>query len=754
VTETVRKNKLFGTFSGVFVPSFEAILGAVLFLILPMLTGAMGLWRMALIIVISNTVTIATAFSISDCVTNIERVGAGGMYAVSRRSLGRAFGGSIGIQLFLAQSASIGFYSIGFAQPLQGILLHIPFFNHFLAGYDVLTQKQLIATVVALIAFVFGIIGANFIVKIQMFIFIILILSVVSILITPFIKIPGVRIFSGSINWEGISGVMGFWAAFTAFFPAVTGIDAGVGMSGNLANPRRSLSKGTFLSILVTFLVYLSVTFVYSLINPDFLRVSPDGQVPSVVNIFAKIPVIPYLLLTGILVATSSSALSYFMTAPRTAQALARDKILPKLFYFLERDFTRNGKEPRLATLFALLVILPIIWSGDVTHASTVVGILFLIVYGWVNFAAFLERISGNPSFRPTSHGHWAISLYGFLLCMIIIALFNVWVGIVVFISQTLIFVLLLKYKSHNRLEGVWWGVVFSALTHAFKQMKIIVQGTKNWRPIVSVFGFVDKPEEVASTVEMGNRIADYQGLIMYNLLKPEKTDDVKLDLPLDYRIIEVMNDNYSEAILSVVQSALPGGLHVNTALFPIDNRLNYIEIIERMIRAEINVLLYKHGTGYSVKVVGEDIERVDRIDVWWKGEENGNLMALLSYIISVSDERTGKGSKVIRLIRKLKGDEEERVAQEEMETLLQRARLKGEILIIPEDEKPIHESIREFSSDAVLILMGMPGEKREGIAKIFSLDRLFFTKELERFDHLPPMLFVKASKIIDLFEE
>ncbi len=747
-TDGKSNRKLFGTFTGVFVPSFEAILGAVLFLILPMLTGAMGFWRMALIIIISNTVTIATAFSISDCVTNIERVGAGGMYAVSRRSLGRAFGGSIGIQLFLAQSASIGFYTIGFSEPLQSILANIPFFNSFLSAYDPLTQKQIVATVVAIVAFLFGIIGANFIVKIQMLIFIILIISVGSILVSPFIKLPGVDVFSGNINWFGRAGVMGFWAAFTAFFPAVTGIDAGVGMSGNLKDPRRSLSIGTFLSIGVTFLLYLSVSFVYSLINPELLRVGPEGEVPSVVKIFSGIPLVPYLLLTGILVATSSSALSYFMTAPRTAQALARDRILPRFFYFLEKDFTKGGKEPRFATIAALFVILPIIWSGDVTQASTVVGILFLIVYGWVNFAAFLERISGNPSFRPTSHGHWAISLYGFLLCMVIIALFNVWIGIIVFVSQTIIFGLLLKYKSYNQLEGVWWGVLFSALSHAFKRMKRIVQGTKNWRPIVSVFGFIDKPGEVVSTVEMGNRIANYQGLIMYNLLKPEKVEDTKLDLSTDYSVIEVMNNNYSEAILSVVQSSLPGGLHVNTALFPIDSRLNYIEIIERMVRAEINVLLYKHGS----VVTGEKGD--ERIDVWWKGEENGNLMALLSYIISVTDEKTGRGGKKIRLVRKLMGEEDSDKAYEEMERLLRRARLRGDVLILSEDNRPIHESIREVSKDAVLVLMGMPGERKEGIAKFFSLDKLFFTKEIGKFEELPPMLFVKAAKIIDLFEE
>ena len=121
--------KLFGTFSGVFVPSFEAILGAVLFLILPMLVGAMGLWNMMIIVILANTATLATAFSIADCTTNLERIGAGGMYAVSKRSLGKAFGGSIGIQLFLAQAASIGFYCIGFADPLQKILFNVPFFK-------------------------------------------------------------------------------------------------------------------------------------------------------------------------------------------------------------------------------------------------------------------------------------------------------------------------------------------------------------------------------------------------------------------------------------------------------------------------------------------------------------------------------------------------------------------------------------------------------------------------------------------------
>ena len=52
----------FGTFKGVFVPSTEAILGTVLFLLLPVLTADIGLVRMLMIVILAHTVTFATMF--------------------------------------------------------------------------------------------------------------------------------------------------------------------------------------------------------------------------------------------------------------------------------------------------------------------------------------------------------------------------------------------------------------------------------------------------------------------------------------------------------------------------------------------------------------------------------------------------------------------------------------------------------------------------------------------------------------------
>ncbi|MFN2311563.1 MAG: amino acid permease [Spirochaetia bacterium] len=739
--------KKLGTFGGVFVPSFEAILGAVLFLILPLLVGAVGVWNVMIIVVLANSATLATAFSIADSSTNVRNVGAGGMYALSKNSLGIAFGGSIGIQLFIAQAVSIGFYSVGFAEPLQQFVVRIPAVAQLVESYGIsaLVQKQLLATCIGIIALLAALIGADFASKLQSIIFVVLIFAVGLVLASPLFAplYGGERVFTSTPLGQGLIPGIGFWAAFAIFFPAVTGIDAGVGMSGNLKDPSRSLARGTFWAIAVTFVVYIATTLIFGLVRHDLL-VPSEGYVPSAINIFFDEPVIMMVLLIGILFATGSSALSYFLTAPRTAQALVRDRVIPRPFRFLGQDFTKNGREPRWATVMTFLIFLPVIWAGDIALASLIVGICFLVVYAWMNLAAFFERISGNPSFRPTSRGHWFVSLYGFIICMAVVSLFDFRIGIAILVAQLLLIVLLLKFRARNMLEGVWWGVLFSLVGWGSRRLGKIVQGTKNWRPIVGVFGFADKEEETGRLQGIALRIGENRGYVALNLLCPRKLEPESLPQLPNSRLIRTTEDRFGTSIRSIVQATVPGGYNFNTVVLPMDPRLNLTDLTRDLIAEQVNVILYRHG---RVEI------GAGRIDVYWKGQENGNLMALFAYIISHS----GAGAKnqdvrAIRIIRKLMPEEAAEVARDEMKELIRGARLDGEVLILEPDDKRFQETVAANSDDAAMILMGMPGENMGAVAQVFQLDELFFTKQIEAYEDFPPILFVKASSVFDLY--
>ncbi|MBU1078759.1 MAG: amino acid permease [Spirochaetes bacterium] len=753
--------KKFGTFAGVFTPSTEAILGTVLFLLFPLLTQQVGLFYMLIIVVLAHTVTISTAFSISDCATNLNSIGAGGMYALSRRSLGKAFGASIGIQLYLAQACSIAFYCIGFIEPLHPILLKYGLLS--ILPQDPMLQKQILSTMIFFIFFIIAMIGAHFITKLQFLILIILGLSIGAVFISPFLNIRynDLNVFrhfnnSSLIPNSGISTAL-FFTAFTIFFPAVCGIDAGVGMSGDLKDPRKSLVRGTFLSITVTFIIYFSITFIYSLINPGI-----NMKEISLINLLGveQWTLAGSIVFIGILFATSSSALSCFMTAPRSAFALARQHVLPRFLNFLGWDIKKRGMEPRLATIFTLFIGLAVIWSGDIKIASQIVGICFLIVYGWMNFSAFMERISKNPNFRPTSWGSPAISFYGFIISIAIICLYNVAIGVLIIISQVIIFLLILKYKAKNKLEGVWWGVLFTGITWALKKLSKIVQGTKNWRPIVVAFTFYHDKAESYYTLKLAKRIAENQGLITANILfsgeegkriKQGNNKIYNIDIP-QKQVILPANTRFEEAILSIVKSANIIGIDTNTVLIEYDNRMDWPIIIENIINQGKNLFIYKNGIENKTS---------DHIDVWWRGEKNGNMMGLIAYIIMNSDRKDDiTPLKKIRIIRKLSSNESEPKAREEIDELILKARLDGESVIIPYDTKPISDTVKENSHSAKLIIFGMPGKqaldnkKIGGLKKLFNLNKIFFENEIKKFDDFPPLLFVEAAVKVDLIED
>lgn len=755
------KSKKFGTFEGVFIPSIEAILGTVLFLILPGQVAQTGLVKMVFIILFAHTVTLSTAFSLADCATNLNKIGAGGMYALVRKSLGIALGGSIGIQLYLAQAASIAFYSTGFAEPLQPIIASSSTFSFFVAAFpEPQAQQQIIALFIYLVFFIIVFIGADFTIKLQKGILVILFLSVLSILLSPVFGVSS-SIFSGEVNLFGTggSGLIVLVLVFTTFFPAVTGIGAGVGMSGDLKTPQKSIVSGTFKAIFVGLVVYLLSALVFSFMDPELLSSRSLTMVMGFEN--GAIPAI--IVFIGILVATSSSGLSYFMTGPRTLFAIMDDNLLPKKIDFLKKDIFKGGHEPRIAVILTAVLGAGVIFSGGTETISAIVGIAFLAVYGWINLAAFLERVSRNPSFRPASNGHWLISLYGFIICSIVIIIFSppksIFIGLSIGFFQILIFLLILKYKSKNKVEGVWWGVIFSLTTFLTSKLRLIVQGTKNWRPVVKVFAFDNKNGFNNSVLKIGEMITGYQGLVTSHLITTNGDeviqDEVRgLDEPVHTISVSAKSD-LTMAVNSIIQSGDYSNIKTNGVLLQYDSSVDWEKIIDQVVNvSSLNLMLYKDNPYYSWKS-SKNIYTDYNIDVWWRGTDNGNLSALISYVIYRSN-LAAKVKTNVRIIRKVDTGDQTESAEAELENLISKARLPGTPLVLPSDDKDILESIREVSKDANLIMIGLPDSKKENKEKgsLFRNLGYKFEKQVEAFESLPPVLFVKASRRVNLIEE
>lgn len=237
-----------GTFGGVFTPSILTILGVIMFMRAGFVVGQAGVLQALLILVLAKSISLTTSLSIAAVSTNTPVAG-GGAYFLISRSLGPEFGGAIGLALFLAQAVSVPFYILGFTESL------VRSFPEMTAHF------RSIGLVTAAVLFVIAYVGARWAVKAQY-----LIMAILGLSIFAFLGGAVHHFETGTFldNWKSAySGPnMSFWVVFAIYFPAVTGIMAGVNMSGDLKDPGRSIPRGTLAAscaavLVVLFYIYL-----------------------------------------------------------------------------------------------------------------------------------------------------------------------------------------------------------------------------------------------------------------------------------------------------------------------------------------------------------------------------------------------------------------------------------------------------------------------------------------------------------------
>ncbi len=619
-----------GTFGGVFTPSILTILGLVLFLLVPSVVGSVGLVQALIILGISTSVSVLTSISLAVVATNMK-VRGGGEYFLISRTLGIEFGGAVGIVLYLAISVSIAFYAIGFAEAVVAAL-----------GSESALLARGIAALLVLALAAIAAVGADLATRLQYVVMALLILALGSFFL------GGISSFDGEVfadNTTSGTGDVGFWQAFALFFPAVTGFSQGVAMSGELKEPSKSITSGTFLAVGVSTAIYVLVLVLIAGSAPA------EQLVDETTTIMGDISLASWTLLVGVLAATLSSTLASAMGGPRVLQRLGEDRVLPKLEFFEVGSGPLNN--PRRALALSTVVALITVAAGDLNAIAPIISMFFLASYGLINYATYYEIRAGSTSFRPRFKWFdYRLSLLGLIMCVVAILAINPITGLV----AALVLVALFNYLRNRDTTDRWAD---SSGSYHFTQARRHIQAigdepssNRDWRPSILVFVPRD-PTRRLRMIEVASWLEGDSGFLtavrMVEGTGPrlrQRVDEIEGDLAHEVSDVAhghfaraVLVDNVEKGVQTLIQAHGLGTVSPNTAIFGVrdlrsgdEEQDSYGRMLQGCVRFGTNVAVIDVNPEAWRRF--EDTPRKERtIALWWSDDQVGKFITLLGWL-------------------------------------------------------------------------------------------------------------------------
>jgi len=691
----------FGTFLGVFTPSVLTILGLIMYLRFGWVVGNVGLGITLLIVLVSSSITFITGLSASAVSTNM-RVGVGGEYFMISRSLGLELGGAIGIPLFLCRTLSITFYSFGLA---ESMIRFLP--TNWTGNNQDLVIQILTAIIIILITAVSGK-SASLTLKLQIPIMIAVGLSILALTIGVFTSdlrapemVPTYR-----------TAPEGFWYVFAVFFPAVTGFTAGIGMSGDLKDPRKSIPRGTILAIATGTSTYIFILVLMSISS----RLSYEELAQPGISWTHLALLGPWLVYPGIWGAILSSAFGSVLGGPRVLQALASDGLAPR---FLAR-LSKTG-QPTTATWVSGFIALIAVALGGLNAVAQFVTILFLTLYVMINLSAALEKLVGDPSYRPTINLPWYVSLLGSVGAIVVMFLINAKACVIAIILELLLYTFLHRRSMKKQWGDVRAGIWVALARFALLRLRNHELDPRNWRPHFLVFAG-DTAKRIG-LVRLATWFNQNRGLVtvcrlIVGDLKHEHIDTEEIRHQMDQHLdqhglvgfnnVNVVSD-YEAGAVNVTQAKGIGGLQSNTVLFGWPRKKERLVSILRIMRA---VSRTKKNTVIARLNWAHEPGQKKRIDVWWGGlQNNGDLMLLLAYLLNLNAEWRD----ATIWVRSIVDTEDEKTKMEaNLDALIPEARIHAEteIIVRPKDQS-VTQILHTYSRHSDVVLLGLKVPER-----------------------------------------
>ena len=720
----------------VFLTALSTILGAVMFLRFGYAVGNVGFIGTVGIIILGHLITIPTAMAIAEIATN-QKVEGGGEYYIISRSFGINIGAAIGLTLYLSQAISIAFYAIAFSEAFDGVIEWLNDTYHIF-----IWDKRLIsAPLVLILSAIMLSKGAQLGVKILYPVVAILVVSLL------FLFLGDTGYGSGNENFDFFKTIQNpdsFFIVFAIIFPAFTGMTAGVGLSGDLKDPKKAIPLGSLMATFTGMLIYLFIAYKLT------ISASPEDLATDQL-IMGKIALWGPIIAIGLAAATFSSALGSIMVAPRTLQALASDGIIPNrgINVLLSKE-TKKG-EPFNATVITILIALFFLLVGDINMVAQIISMFFMVTYGAICSISFLQHFAADPSYRPAFKSRWYVSLLGAVLCFYMMFKMNAMYAFSALLIMVLIYVGITYFSPNKQgMVKIFQGVIYQLS----RQLQVFLQkadkeDVNTWRP--SLICISDDSFKRTAAFELMRWISHRYGFGTYlHYIKGyvsretnkqahemldrliEKAEISKSNMYLD----TIISPSYTTAIAQSIQLPSVSGKESNMFMFEYSKTLGpctdlIMDNMPLVSATDFDICVLastEKGFGYH-----------NEIHIWiTQGDfDNASLMILMSFVIMGHRDWQGAEIKIFAIHPK---DE----LADQREKLLDQIK-EGRLPISPNNVELIEKDqetnsrviINKRSVGADLTIIGFNSEAVKQLrAEVF-----------EGYQDLGNILFVNSSK-------
>lgn len=439
----------------------------------------------------------------------------------------------------------------------------------------------------------------------------------------------------------------------------------------------------------------------------------------------------PWVVMAGLWGAILSSAIGSILSAPRTLQALAGDRLAPAALGAVHPESGEPVLALRLSGGLALLFVL----LGDLNAVATVATMFFLTTYGTLNLVACLEEIIRDPSYRPRIRIPWWLAFTGFVGCVVAMGAINPWACILAVAAELVLYGVLRRHAITATWGDLRNGMWFAAARFASLQLRDARLDPRNWRPHILVL-----TRDVARSVPMIKMAANFsqnRGIVTVSTLMLGDLEDLHEVAEHNRHNQQLLETNgvvafcevasvtdFDAGAVTVAQANGFGGFTSNMVMlgWPQSGSAadlgRLLSLVRKLDRIEKSTTIVRPVPGSRARGSGT-------IHVWWKGKEsNGDLMLLLGHLLTLAD-----GWRRARLALKsvVTDAEEASKLESEFAALLPDIRIEADVdVLVRPPEESFAEVIRRTSQDADLIFVGLPvvpaGEEEAYAANLIDL--------------------------------